>query len=70
MEHEPDTLYVATSTGGAWKTTNRGVTWEPIFQQGGTASLGSVALAALNRRSNMQFALRVSLQRVSDDAEE
>jgi photosystem II stability/assembly factor-like uncharacterized protein len=48
LEHNPNTLYVATATGGAWKTTNRGVTWEPIFQHGGTASLGSVAVATSN----------------------
>ena len=45
---EPDTLYVATATGGAWKTINRGVTWQPIFTDGGTASLGSVAVAPSN----------------------
>jgi photosystem II stability/assembly factor-like uncharacterized protein len=48
LEHDPDTIYVATATGGAWKTTNRGVTWEPIFQHGGTASLGSVTVAPSN----------------------
>ncbi|MGD8815715.1 MAG: glycosyl hydrolase, partial [Acidobacteriota bacterium] len=45
---DPDTLYVATATGGAWKSTNRGLTWMPIFQDGGTASLGSVAVAPSN----------------------
>ncbi|HJN47408.1 MAG TPA: hypothetical protein QGE93_01585, partial [Acidobacteriota bacterium] len=36
VAHEPDTLYVATATGGMWKTTNRGVTWDPVFENGGT----------------------------------
>ena len=44
----PDTLYVATATGGAWKTTNRGVTWQAVFENGGTASLGSVSVAPSN----------------------
>ncbi len=44
----PDTLYVATATGGAWKTTNRGLTWQPVFENGGTASLGSVTVALSN----------------------
>ncbi len=48
VAHEPDTLYVATATGGMWKTTNRGVTWDPVFENGGTASLGSVAVAPSN----------------------
>jgi photosystem II stability/assembly factor-like uncharacterized protein len=45
---DPDRIFVATATGGAWKTNNRGVTWEPIFERGGTASLGSVAVAPSN----------------------
>ncbi|MFC1660747.1 glycosyl hydrolase [Gemmatimonadota bacterium] len=45
---DPDEIFVATATGGAWKTSNRGVTWEPIFEHGGTASLGSVAVAPSN----------------------
>ena len=48
VPNDPNTLYVATATGGAWKTTNGGVTWEPIFQHGGTASLGSVTVAPSN----------------------
>ena len=27
------TMYVATASGGVWKTVNDGVTWEPIFDQ-------------------------------------
>ena len=28
------TIYVATATGGLWKTDNDGVTWAPVFDQG------------------------------------
>ncbi|MCJ7582603.1 MAG: hypothetical protein MUP98_18975, partial [Candidatus Aminicenantes bacterium] len=26
------TIYVATASGGVWKTVNEGTTWEPIFE--------------------------------------
>jgi len=42
------TIYVATATGGVWKTDNDGVTWSPIFDQGATTSIGDVTLAPSN----------------------
>ena len=36
--------YVATSSGGVWKTTNRGVTYQPIFDGEGSYSIGCVSL--------------------------
>ena len=48
VEGDPDIVYVATSTGGAWKTTNRGITWEEIFENRGSASLGAIAVAPTN----------------------
>jgi photosystem II stability/assembly factor-like uncharacterized protein len=41
-------VYVATASGGLWKTTNAGVTWKPIFERQGTFSLGDIALAPSN----------------------
>jgi photosystem II stability/assembly factor-like uncharacterized protein len=41
-------VYVATASGGLWKTTNGGVTWKPIFERQGTISLGDIALAPSN----------------------
>src|SRR5512137_1945266 len=35
-------IYAATATGGLWKTENEGVTFEPVFEQGITASIGDV----------------------------
>ena len=43
-----DLIYVASATGGVWKTMNRGVTWEPVFEKEGTSSVGDVALAPSN----------------------
>ena len=36
--------YVAVASGGAWKTSNAGVTWEPIFDNQGSYSTGSLAI--------------------------
>ena len=45
---DPNTVYVATASGGLWKTVNGGVTWKPIFERQGTISLGDIALAPSN----------------------
>lgn len=42
------TIYAATRTGGLWKTTNNGITWEPISDSVGAAAVGAVAVAASN----------------------
>ena len=41
-------VYVATASGGLWKTINAGVTWKPIFERQGTISIGDIALAPSN----------------------
>ena len=40
----PNLVYVATASGGLWKTTNGGVRWTPVFERQGTISIGDVAL--------------------------
>jgi len=39
------TLYVGTRNGGVWKTTNNGITFEPIFDGQRRLSIGDLALA-------------------------
>jgi photosystem II stability/assembly factor-like uncharacterized protein len=39
------TIYVASASGGVWKTENEGVTWTPIFEDQVTAAIGDIALA-------------------------
>ena len=41
-------VYVATASGGLWKTVNAGVTWKPIFERQGIFSIGDIALAPSN----------------------
>jgi len=38
-------IYIASATGGLWKTTNTGVTWEPLFDDMPTQSIGDIAVA-------------------------
>jgi photosystem II stability/assembly factor-like uncharacterized protein len=39
------TIYAATRSGGLWKTTNAGVTWDVISDSVGVAAVGAVAVA-------------------------
>ncbi len=41
---DPQEYYVAVCSGGVWKTTNGGVTYEPIFDGEGSYSIGCLAL--------------------------
>jgi photosystem II stability/assembly factor-like uncharacterized protein len=36
--------YIATASSGLWKTRNRGLTFEPIFDRGGSYSLGTITI--------------------------
>jgi len=41
-------VLVASASGGVWKSTNAGTTWEPIFDEYGSASIGAVAIFPKN----------------------
>ena len=38
------TWYIAVGSGGLWKTTNRGITWKPVFDDQPSFSIGTVTL--------------------------
>ena len=42
---DPNTYDIGTAGGGAWKTTNAGRTWTPIFDKVGVASIGAIAVS-------------------------
>jgi photosystem II stability/assembly factor-like uncharacterized protein len=48
LADDPSTIWVASATGGLWKSTNRGTTWEPVFDDQPTGTFGVVAVAPSN----------------------
>ncbi|MGE0640543.1 MAG: WD40/YVTN/BNR-like repeat-containing protein [Thermoanaerobaculia bacterium] len=42
---DPATWYFGSADGGVWKTENAGVTWRPLFDDQGSASIGALAIA-------------------------
>ncbi len=42
--HDQDTWFVAVASGGVWKTTNHGTTFEPVFDGQGSYSIGCVTV--------------------------
>lgn len=42
------TLFVASASGGLWRSRNMGTTWECIFQNEGSSSIGDIALDPKN----------------------
>jgi photosystem II stability/assembly factor-like uncharacterized protein len=47
-EKEPRIMYVASASGGLWKTVNHGVTFQPVFDRQNTVALGAVAVHPSN----------------------
>jgi len=45
VESNPYIVYVGLATGGVWKSTNNGTTFQPIFDTYSTASIGDIAIA-------------------------
>lgn len=45
---KPAVWYVAVGSGGVWKTENAGTTWQPVFEQEGSYSIGCLTLDPLN----------------------
>ena len=45
---KPDTFYFGGAGGGIWKTDDAGQTWEPEFQNGPAATIGTLAIAPSN----------------------
>lgn len=46
---DTSTWYLGVASGGVWKTTNAGTTWQPIFENQSTYSIGCVAIDPQNR---------------------
>jgi len=44
----PNVIYVGAAAGGIFKTVNGGISWKPVFDRQGTASIGAIAVAPSN----------------------
>jgi len=44
VEDKPWIIYAAIGPSGVWKSINDGITWEPVFQEESTVSVGDIAV--------------------------
>jgi photosystem II stability/assembly factor-like uncharacterized protein len=45
---DPATILIGTASGGIWKTTNKGTTWKPVFDDKPVSTFGDLAMAPSN----------------------
>jgi photosystem II stability/assembly factor-like uncharacterized protein len=47
-EKNPNVIYIGYATGGVFRSTNRGTTFQPVFENYGSASIGDIAIDPTN----------------------
>ncbi len=48
LPSDPSTIYLATASGGIWKSTNKGTTWTPIFDDQEVSTFGDIGISRSN----------------------
>jgi photosystem II stability/assembly factor-like uncharacterized protein len=47
-ESDPNTIFIGYAVGGVWKSVNNGVSFEPVFDEQSSASIGDIAIHPTN----------------------
>ncbi|MDA1082285.1 MAG: hypothetical protein O2973_11555 [Gemmatimonadetes bacterium] len=47
-DRDPSIIYIGYATGGVFRSTNAGTTFEPVFERYGSASIGDIAIDQSN----------------------
>src|SRR6266853_3313775 len=45
VESNPNIVFAGVASGGVWKTTNNGTTWQPVFDKEAVSTIGDIAVA-------------------------
>ena len=45
IPQQPNVFYIGVNNGGVWRSTDYGRTWQPIFDQANSGSVGAIAIA-------------------------
>jgi len=48
VSSRPNEIYIGTASGGVWKSTNAGLSWDPLFDKQALQSIGSIAIQQSN----------------------
>ena len=48
LPYDPSTIYVASASGGLWKSVNRGITWTNLWEHMPVSTFGDLAIAPSN----------------------
>ena len=48
MPGNPEMLFIASASGGIWKSTNKGTTWKPVFDNEAVSTFGDIAISESN----------------------
>ena len=48
LPNDPATVFIATASGGIWKSTNKGTTWKPVFDDQAVSTFGDMAISLSN----------------------